>query len=108
MHVFEFEEVHWISSRLGNCDGFVDDIYWTIPFLRPHVQYSYQGSINHRISHSGGFRLGFPFTSKMFAFEEVVVKYSGVYSCDWSMGVIVLKVDFSISCFKYLFQKQKW
>ena len=44
----------------------------------------------------------------MFAFEEVVVKFSGVYSCDWSMGVIALKVDFSISCFKYLVQKQKW
>ena len=43
----------------------------------------------------------------MFAFEEVVVKFSGVYSysCDGSMGVIALKVDFSISCFKYLVQK---
>ena len=43
----------------------------------------------------------------MFAFEEVVVKFSGVYSCDRSMGVIALKVDFSISCFKYLLQNNK-
>ena len=108
MNVFEFEEVHWMSSGLGNCDGSVDDVHWTILSSRPHLRYEGQGSITHRINHSKWFRLGFSFPWKIFAFEEVIVKFSGVQSCDGSMGVIALKVDFSISCFKSLFQKQKW
>ena len=39
MNVFEFEEVYWMSLGLGDCDGSVDVPYWTIPFLKPHLQY---------------------------------------------------------------------
>ena len=51
--------------------------------------------------------MGFAFPSKIFAFEEVLVKFTGVYSCDGSMVGFALKVHFSIPCFKYVFHNNK-
>ena len=34
-NVCEFEEVHWMSSGLSNCDGFVDVPFSTILFQDP-------------------------------------------------------------------------
>ena len=56
---------------------------------------------------SEGFILGILFTSKIFAFEEVLVKVSVVYSLDGSMGSITLKLYAFITCFKYIFQNNK-
>ena len=52
---------------------------------------------------SEGFILGILFPSKIFAFEEVLVKFSAVYSWDGSMGAITLTFSSSITCFKSLF-----
>ena len=73
MNVFEFVEVQCMGSRIVNWDGSVDVSYWTSFYLQPHLQYLCQGSRNHRNNYSGGFQLGFTFSSKIFECEEVLM-----------------------------------
>ena len=51
--------------------------------------------------------MGILFSSKIFAFEEVLVKLSGVYSWDGYMVAVALNLHSSITCSKDLFQNNK-